>query len=65
MTHNLTDLIFHFDKTVYLGLRAYIDVQSMRFRVSKIDYFVRTHHFEVDTLLLHLCNMIDQHYYVQ
>ena len=48
-TNNLTDMIF--DDSFYLGPRAQIDLQKMRFRVSKFAYLVRTIRIDVNTLL--------------
>ena len=41
MTNNLTDTIFNND----------FDFKQMQFRVSKLEYVVRTHSFDVNTLL--------------
>jgi len=40
MANNLTDVIF--DDSFYIGLRASIDLQYLRFRVSKFEHVVRT-----------------------
>jgi len=41
MTNNLTDMIFD----------RLIEMQYMQFCVSKIEYVVRTHRYDVNTLL--------------
>jgi len=37
----------------------------MRFRVYKFEYVVWTHHFDGNTLPLHVCSKIDIHSYVK
>ena len=47
MTNNLTEVSF--DDIFYICPRAYLDLQSMRFSVSKFKYIVRTNRFNVHT----------------
>jgi len=49
MTNHLTDMI-----SMTLSILAH----APRIRVSKFEYVVWTHRFDVDTLLSHLCNII-------
>ena len=63
MTNNSTDIIF--DDNFYLGVWAKIILQYMRVRVSKFEYVVMTHRVDVNTLLKHLCNIIDLDLFVK
>ena len=63
MANNSTDIIF--DDNFYLGVWAEIILQYMRVRVSKFEYVVMTHRVDVNTLLKHLCNIIDLDLFVK
>ena len=59
MTSNVTDMIF--DDSFYFDPRAMVDLQYMRLRVSNFECVVRTHCFDINTLLENFRNVADPH----